>query len=330
MVLTADHATYADNDFREAFPDITRIGFVSEVPFGIYYKGVKPAVYDVNGRNSLNLAPTILDFLDISVPNYFLGSSLFSGDTPGGECETIFQSMSDVFSTSNGEVKKMEKEDFDHFLSVVSKYFTLKSAGVQHDLVGIKAELLDDGITMRIVATNVPKQYTELTMPIWSAIGGHDDVQYIPATKTDSGDWEITVNTFTFKDIGEFLVHVYGTINGDESTKCKIGGITLVYDDILHMGIQREEGEKVRISLYSVPKQYRCVRIPIWSEMNGQDDIIWLSAHQVNENDWEATADMTKFHDNGEFIMHFYLSETEDGTDMILAGQKSFTYEPLQ
>ena len=114
------------------------------------------------------------------------------------------------------------------------------------------------------------------------------------------------------------------------ATKCKIGGITLVYDDILHMGIQREEGEKVRISLYSVPKQYRCVRIPIWSEMNGQDDIIWLSAHQVNENDWEATADMTKFHDNGEFIMHFYLSETEDGTDMILAGQKSFTYEPLQ
>lgn len=329
VVLTADHATYADNDFREAFPDVTRLGFVSEIPLGIYYKGVIPTEYNANGRNSLNLAPTILDLLDISAPNYFLGSSLFSGDTPGGECETIFQSLSAVFSTSNGVVQEMDKEDFEHFMSVISTYFTLKNSGVQHDVVGIKSELLDDGIGMRIEVTNVPEQYTEITIPIWSAIGGHDDIQNVPATKTDSGNWEITVDTFSFKHVGEFLVQVYGTINGEDITRCKIGGTTLVYDDILHMETQREE-EKLTIKLYNVPKRYHSVKIPIWSKLNGQDDIIWLKAHQVNENDWEATVDMAEFHDTGEIIIHFYLSDAEDGTDAILAGQKSFTYEPMQ
>ncbi len=66
IIFTADHCTYADDAFREAFPDVPRVQvFLDRIPFFIYYKGVTPQVIDAQGRNSLCMTPTVLDFLDI-------------------------------------------------------------------------------------------------------------------------------------------------------------------------------------------------------------------------------------------------------------------------
>ena len=78
IVFTADHCTYLDDAFRSAFPDTVRVhSFLDRIPFLIYYKGVTPQKISADGRNSLCMVPTILDYLDISAPNYFLGNSLF-------------------------------------------------------------------------------------------------------------------------------------------------------------------------------------------------------------------------------------------------------------
>ena len=74
VIFTTDHATFVDDAFRTAFPDYQRSdGFLDRIPLFIYYKGIPSEHIDVRGRNSLCLAPTILDYLDISAPNYFLG-----------------------------------------------------------------------------------------------------------------------------------------------------------------------------------------------------------------------------------------------------------------
>ena len=79
IVYTTDHSTYTDNHFYKAFPNYDRPAeFLDEIPLFIYQKDIKPDVIDVNGKNTLGLAPTILDYLDISADNYFLGNSLFS------------------------------------------------------------------------------------------------------------------------------------------------------------------------------------------------------------------------------------------------------------
>lgn len=79
VIFTADHAAYCDEDYIDTFyPDYIRMdAFCDEIPLLIWYKGVVPATVDAMGRNSLGLAPTVLDFLDISDCNFFLGDSLF-------------------------------------------------------------------------------------------------------------------------------------------------------------------------------------------------------------------------------------------------------------
>lgn len=106
IVFTSDHCTYNTEDYRRAFPDHPRdTAFLDMIPFMIYYDSVTPEVIDVNGRNSLDMAPSLLDLLGVSAPNYFLGSSLFNDVTYSDSIETVFYAGN--FMTSRGGVPEL-------------------------------------------------------------------------------------------------------------------------------------------------------------------------------------------------------------------------------
>lgn len=128
LIFTTDHATYADQDFTDAFPDHKRdCTDLDAIPFFIYYKGLEPQEIDVEGRNSLCLTPTLLDFLDINTENYFLGSSLFDS-TAHTEYDSIFYDASYLISTQDGEIRYLEDLEVDSFLSSVLSYFSALDA----------------------------------------------------------------------------------------------------------------------------------------------------------------------------------------------------------
>lgn len=132
LVFTTDHATFIDNDFNNAFPEYKRShGMVDEIPLYIYYKGISPEVIDVKGKNSLALAPTLLDFADISEENYFLGNSLFS-ETESA-FDTTFVSENTILTTSEATdgtmVKPFETTMLSEFQSVLEKYYASKLQG---------------------------------------------------------------------------------------------------------------------------------------------------------------------------------------------------------
>lgn len=128
ICYTADHSTYEDEDFIGAFePEYTRADwFCDRIPFFMYYKGIESRTIDVNGRNSLSLAPTILDYIDIGDENYFLGKSLFSEYDEEYLLDKIY-SISDTNyfkSTFNGNIEDLSEEDEQRVTELVYKYFS--------------------------------------------------------------------------------------------------------------------------------------------------------------------------------------------------------------
>lgn len=79
LVFTADHATYPDKTFREVAGKDLKPYFVDRIPLIIYDPTHRlPATFDAHARNSLALAPTVLQLLGVrDAPNSFLGASLF-------------------------------------------------------------------------------------------------------------------------------------------------------------------------------------------------------------------------------------------------------------
>ncbi len=87
LIFTSDHAAYPAPGFKKAF-NSESTEMLDRIPLVFYKTGIKPQLFDAKNRNSLSLAPTILNILGIeNEENYFLGNSLFSNET------TEFQHM---------------------------------------------------------------------------------------------------------------------------------------------------------------------------------------------------------------------------------------------
>ncbi len=105
LVFTADHAAYPAPGFKAAFSSSCN-EMVDKIPLIIYKKGIYPMIYDGKNRNSLSLAPTILDILKIyDQENYFLGNSLFCNEV--SEFQYISTTGHRVFSTKTGVVESI-------------------------------------------------------------------------------------------------------------------------------------------------------------------------------------------------------------------------------
>ena len=126
IIYTADHATYTDDDYVMSFDNPRTDCFCDTIPFFIYYEGIEPQVLDAQGRNSLDLVPTILDYIDVDASNFFLGSSLF---LPARDpfMETVFCVPDSGWQvkTDGDELRDLTWEEATAYMDRLTRYFAL-------------------------------------------------------------------------------------------------------------------------------------------------------------------------------------------------------------
>lgn len=132
FVFTTDHATYQDADFISAFPNYPRANTdVDEVPLFFYYNGITPQVIEVKGRNSLDMAPTVFDYIGISEENYFLGVSLFFPKENNNSYDTVFYDNSFLLSTDQEVIQPLPDTTSLIIEDRLQKYFAAKTQAQQ-------------------------------------------------------------------------------------------------------------------------------------------------------------------------------------------------------
>ena len=76
-------------------------------------------------RNSLDFAPTICEYLDISAENYFLERSLFGGKDSISNYNTVFNQSADYFSTRGGSVNESNSAEMEIVGEGIKRYFAV-------------------------------------------------------------------------------------------------------------------------------------------------------------------------------------------------------------
>ena len=126
VVITADHATYCDEDFRNTFPDYYRADMsCDEIPLLIYYKG-NAGQLNAQGRNSLDLAPTVLDLLNIGYPESFMGDSLYRAKNERTAMDSFFWCQGKILYTGNDCVSVPEADMKSFASKNIAGYFAKK------------------------------------------------------------------------------------------------------------------------------------------------------------------------------------------------------------
>ncbi|WP_183137092.1 LD-carboxypeptidase LdcB/DacB [Streptococcus salivarius] len=165
-----------------------------------------------------------------------------------------------------------------------------------------------------VVVTNVSgggKEVKEVRVPIWSDKNGQDDLTWYHADKQSDGSYKVHVDTASHKgDTGTYSVHLYYMLDGKRTyiteTTAKVpesqvtGKLTITN--------QTSNGFDVVVTNVSGGgKAVQEVRVPIWSDKDGQDDLTWYHADKQSDGSYKVHVDKASHKgDAGTYSVHLY------------------------
>ena len=168
-----------------------------------------------------------------------------------------------------------------------------------------------------VVVTNVSgggKAVQEVRVPIWSDKNGQDDLTWYHADKQSDGSYKVHVDTASHKgDAGTYSVHLYYMLDGKrtyitetkatvpQSTESQVTGKLTISN-------QTSNGFDVVVTNVSGGgKEVKEVRVPIWSDKNGQDDLTWYHADKQSDGSYKVHVDTASHKgDAGTYSVHLY------------------------
>ena len=165
-----------------------------------------------------------------------------------------------------------------------------------------------------VVVTNVSgggKEVKEVRVPIWSDKNGQDDLTWYHADKQSDGSYKVHVDKASHKgDAGTYSVHLYYMLNGKRTyiteTTAKVPETQVTGK--LTITNQTSNGFDVVVTNVSGGgKEVKEVRVPIWSDKNGQDDLTWYHADKQSDGTYKVHVDTASHKsDAGTYSVHLY------------------------
>ena len=196
---------------------------------------------------------------------------------------------------------------------------TVENEGVVID--NPKADLAITGLnnatgSYDLVISNLiaPRGFKEVLVPTWSEKNGQDDIIWYKAAKQANGDYKVTVRSSNHKgDSGLYNSHVYLVDN--DGKYIGLGGkqvtldITKIQGTLTIANNDKNRGTfDVLITNLTNPSGISGVLIPVWSEQNGQDDLVWHNATKQNDGSYKVTISASQHKWNsGKYIVHGYI-----------------------
>lgn len=143
---------------------------------------------------------------------------------------------------------------------------------------------------------------------VWSEDKGQDDLKWYKAQKEDDGDYYIDLDIKKHKySRGIYNIHVYiDNVTGMTSFAGKTTTNVMPRFDKLSVETENDIAYTVRLTGLHVPAGVKEVQFPVWSSLDGQDDLKWYKAQKVNEDIYECTIDVKNHYGLGKYNVHAY------------------------
>ena len=156
---------------------------------------------------------------------------------------------------------------------------------------------------------NVPDKYHKIQVPIWSDQNGQDDLIWYPVERSDTG-FNLQVPLTNHSDqAGLYHVHVYGMEANEQltglyplTTSVQQKDLASSQPKITITPISSQEFE-VDLKLFEDVDE---IVFPIWSEENGQDDLVWYPAKKIAPGHFQLRFQAQKHKGSGLFHLHVY------------------------
>ena len=182
----------------------------------------------------------------------------------------------------------------------------------------VEAVVSADYSTMQITVKNAG-EYGKVMLPVWSEVNGQDDLVWYSAKKGSDGNWTYTVDLTAHNSTGRYQIHVYGTKAGKQALIARTTANVAKLSDTKRPTVEAvvsADYSKMQITVKNAG-EYEKIMIPVWSEANGQDDLVWYSAKKGSDGNWTYTVDLAAHNSTGRYQIHVY--GTKAGKQTLIA-----------
>ena len=182
----------------------------------------------------------------------------------------------------------------------------------------VVATVTADYSMIKITVRNA-EEYEKISVPVWSEVNGQDDIKWYKATKQAGGSWTCDVDLAAHNSMGRYLIHVYGTKAGKTELIANTTASVAKLPTTKNPTVEAVVSEKLGTMQITVKNagEYGKVMLPVWSEVNGQDDLVWYSAKKGSDGNWTYTVDLTAHNSTGRYQIHVY--GTKAGKQALIA-----------
>ena len=182
----------------------------------------------------------------------------------------------------------------------------------------VVATVTADYSMIKITVRNA-EEYEKISVPVWSEVNGQDDIKWYKATKQAGGSWTCDVDLAAHNSMGRYLIHVYGTKAGKTELIANTIASVAKLPTTKNPTVEAVVSEKLGTMQITVKNagEYGKVMLPVWSEVNGQDDLVWYSAKKGSDGNWTYTVDLTAHNSTGRYQIHVY--GTKAGKQALIA-----------
>ena len=165
-----------------------------------------------------------------------------------------------------------------------------------------------------VVVTNVSgggKAVQEVRVPIWSDKDGQDDLTWYHADKQSDGSYKVHVDKASHKgDAGTYSVHLYYMLDGKRTYITETTATVPESQVTGELTITNQTSNGFDVVVTNVSgggKAVQEVRVPIWSDKNGQDDLTWYHADKQSDGSYKVHVDTASHKgDAGNYSVHLY------------------------
>ena len=152
----------------------------------------------------------------------------------------------------------------------------------------------------------------EVQFPVWSKVNGQDDIKWYVAQEEGEGKYVCTFDLKDHKGLGVYYIHAYGIDSNGKKVFLDSTEYDIKEPQVESIDAGQYDGNifRVIVSGLGSNKAIKAVKIPVWSEQNGQDDIKWYDTDKDEEGNYYVDINVKNHNYNmGKYNIHVYIDD---------------------
>ena len=175
----------------------------------------------------------------------------------------------------------------------------------------VHTKISSDSDSMEIIFDDQGEN-SSVRFAVWGFTNDQNDMKWYTAERGEDGILRATAQLADHGETGVYMIHVF---TGSKRIAHGQTYVETIPEPEIKVTVSEDcTSMKIDIARIGSPKK---VLVPVWSEVNNQDDLVWYKATRGTDGAYSVTVDLRDHNSAGNYIIHVY-AESAD-SELLLA-----------